>query len=162
MHVVYLLSVWLHLLAAMAWVGGMIFLVAVVVPLLRKPDMRERAAELMRLSGTRFRVVGWVSLVTLVATGVFNVMHRGYPFSAFFTGELYQGQWGHTLAHKLGLVGVVLLMSVVHDFWIGPTAVSDTDAERRERFRKLASVFGRVTFALALAIVALAVTLVRG
>lgn len=160
MHILYLASVWLHVLAAMAWVGGMIFLVAVVVPMLRRPETRDRASELMQIAGRRFRTVGWVALVTLIVTGVFNVLHRGYRFEHFFTGDVFAGQWGRTLAHKLALVGVVLVMSALHDFWLGPKA-GHGDAEAREKWRKVASTMGRVTFAFALAIVALAVTLVR-
>ena len=46
MRTLYLVSVWLHILAAMAWVGGMLFLVAVLVPLLRTPAMRPQATAL--------------------------------------------------------------------------------------------------------------------
>ena len=162
MHTAYLVSVWLHLLAAMAWVGGMIFLVAVVVPLLRRPEMREHATELLRTTGNRFRTLGWIALTTLVVTGTFNILHRGFSFGQILSGDVFQGQWGRVLAHKLGMVAVILVMSAVHDFWIGPTALRDPDPARREKFRKSASIFGRVNFALALAVVALAVTLVRG
>lgn len=166
MHTLYLVSVWLHILAAATWIGGMVFLVAVLVPLLRKPDTRARASELFHLLGLRFRRLGWIALVTLVATGVFNVLYRGYRLEHFVTGDLYQGRWGHILAMKLGIVGVVLALAVVHDFWIGPAATrliasADAAPEKRERFRRLASVMGRTTFVLALAIVALAVNLVR-
>ena len=160
MNSLYLASVWLHLLAAMAWVGGMIFIIAVVVPMLRRPETRAHATELMQIAGRRFRIVGWLALATLIATGVFNVLHRGYQLEHLFTGEVFQGAWGRTLAHKLSLVAIVLVMSMVHDFWIGPRA-AEGDAEAREKWRKVASIMGRVTFALALLIVALAVTLVR-
>jgi putative copper export protein len=166
MHTLYLLSVTLHIVAAMAWVGGMLFLVLVVVPMLRKPALRERALELMHVLGVRFRLVGWIAIGTLVLTGIFNVLYRGFSFGSFFDGSLYQGQWGRILATKLGLVAVVLTMSAVHDFWIGPKATRlasiGASAEVREKYRVAASVMGRVAFAFALAIVALAVTLVRG
>jgi uncharacterized membrane protein len=164
MHTVYLFSVFLHLIAAMTWVGGMIFLVVVVVPMLRRD--RERAGALMRDMGRRFRPVGWVALVILVVTGVFNVYRRGYGLEDFVTGTVFAGQWGRVLAHKLTLVGVILVMSAVHDFKIGPEATrlmsEGGDPARAEKLRKTASVLGRITFALALAVVALAVSLVRG
>ncbi len=156
MHTVYLASVFLHLLAAMAWIGGMLFLVAVVVPALRKD--REALRTMMRTLGMRFRTVGWISLVTLIATGLFNIVHRGYSLGDVFTGEVFAGQWGKILAHKLALVAVVLVLSGVHDFYVGPRA----SREGSESLRKWASILGRVTFACALAIVALAVSLVRG
>jgi len=162
MHTLYLLSVWLHVVAAMAWVGGMIFLVAVIVPLLRRPEMRDRARELLRLSGRRFRTLGWLSLGTLLVTGTFNVAHRGYGVEHLVSGDLFRGEWGRALAVKLALVVALLALSAVHDFWVGPAATrEDLTADRRERFRRAASLMGRTSFALALAVVAIAITLVR-
>ncbi len=154
MHTVYLLAVFLHVCAAIAWIGGMVFLVAVVVPELRKDPQALRTT--MQTFGRRFRTVGWIALVTLIATGTFNILHRGYSLGDIFSGLVFAGDWGRILAHKLALVGVILVLSGVHDFYVGPRAASD------ERLRKTASAMGRVTFACALAVVALAVMLVRG
>lgn len=140
MHILYLASVWLHLIAAMAWVGGMIFIAAVVVPL--------KNAEVMQAGGRRFRVIGWIALAVLLVTGIFNVMHRGYGLEHFMTGDVFAGAWGHALAVKLSLVGVVLALTVGHD-WLAA------------RSRRTAMITGQVTFTVSLAIVAVAVTLVR-
>lgn len=161
----YLVSVWLHIIAAMAWVGGMLFLVTVLVPLLRTPSMRPQAAELFYAVGMRFRVVGWIALGTLVATGTFNVTMRGYRLEQLFNGEAFAGRWGTTLALKLSLVALIVALSAVHDFWLGPRATrlarENAPESQREKGRRIASMMGRTTFLLALAVVALAVTLVR-
>lgn len=166
MHTLYLVSVWLHILAAMTWLGGMLFLVTVLVPMLRRPEMRARALEMFHLIGVRFRVVGWVALGTLVVTGVFNVLHRGYRLSDLFDGRAYAGPWGHTLAAKLAFVLLILAFSAVHDFWLGPRATrlarEGAPAEQRERYRRAASMLGRASLIFALVILALAVKLVRG
>lgn len=165
MRTLYLVAVWLHIISAMAWVGGMLFLVTVLVPLLRTPQLRPQAAELFHALGMRFRVVGWITLGTLVTTGIFNVTMRGYRLEQLLNGEAYAGRWGTTLAVKLALVVAIVALSAVHDFWLGPRATrlareSAPDAQR-ERSRRIASLMGRTTFLLALAVVALAVTLVR-
>jgi putative copper export protein len=136
----YLASVWLHVVAAMAWVGGMIFLVSAVIPL-KKPDLTIAAAK-------RFRVVGWIALATLVVTGVANVLHRGYRVEQLFTGEVFAGEWGRRLAMKLACVALVIGLSLAHDL-------------RAEKGGRFASITGRITFMLSLLIVALATTLVR-
>lgn len=165
MRALYVSSVWLHLLAACAWIGGMLFLVVVLVPMLRRPDTRAHAAPLFHAIGLRFRGVGWVALGTLVVTGIVNLLGRGYSLADVFTGRVFAGPWGHTLAHKLALVATVLVLGVVHDFYVGPTAVRLADANapaaRRERWRRAASWMGRLTMLLSLAILALAVLLVR-
>jgi len=165
MRALYLFSVWLHIVAAVAWVGGMVFLVAVLVPLLRTPAMRPQAAALFHAVGTRFRPVGWIALTTLVVTGVFNVTMRGYSVGQLLNGEAFVGRWGATLALKLSFVAVIVAMSAVHDFWLGPRATrlaaESAPPEVRETWRRVASWMGRTTFLLSLAVLALAVTLVR-
>ena len=165
MRALYLVSVWLHVLAAVAWVGGMLFLVVVLVPLLRTPAMRPQASALFHAVGTRFRPVGWIALTTLVLTGIFNVTMRGYSVGQLLQGDAFVGPWGKTLALKLLLVLVIVAMSAVHDFWLGPRASrlarEGAPEPVRERSRRIASWMGRTTFLLALAVIALAVTLVR-
>lgn len=165
MHTLYLFSVFVHVLSAMTWLGGMLFLVLVIVPSVRKPELRARAPELFHVLGTRFRSVGWTALVLLVVTGVYNVLHRGYALSDFVSGRVFAGRWGASLAMKLAFVVVIFGLSGVHDFWLGPRSTrlarEGAPEEERERARKLASVLGRVTFTFALGVVAIAITLVR-
>lgn len=162
----YLVSVWLHILAATVWIGGMAFLVLVVVPLIRNPESRPWAATFIMRSGLKFRTVGWVCFGLLIATGAFNMWFRGLRWGAFFTGEYRDNPIAVALFYKLLLVGAVLVISAVHDFWLGPRAAQiweqHPDSAEATRFRKLASRMGRANALLALAIVFLAVCVVRG
>jgi hypothetical protein len=83
-----------------------------------------------------------------------------------WSGQVFAGDFGHTLAVKLLLVGVILTISVVHDFFIGPqaTAIGQTAPGSPEaiRLRRRASWIGRLNLLLSLAVIALAVKLVRG
>jgi len=60
----------------------------------------------------------------------------------------------------------VLVVSAVHDFSVGPRASvaiqRDPGSPEAERLRRQASLMGRGNVLLALALVAVAVTLVRG
>ncbi len=160
--VLYLGSVFLHLLAAITWIGGMVFLVVVFVPLTRRPETREKALVLFHELGTRFRTVGWIALGTLVVTGFTNVSVRGFGLLDWLTGRVFAGDWGQNLLHKLGVVVVILVMSGVHDFFIGPRALRlPPGSEARERYRKLASWMGRGMFVLALTVLVFAVQLAR-
>jgi putative copper resistance protein D len=51
MHGLYLLSVWLHIMAAVVWIGGTIFLVIVLVPAIRRLEFRDIASVLIRFHG---------------------------------------------------------------------------------------------------------------
>lgn len=77
MPALYHVSVTLHLLAALLWLGGTFFLAAVGAPVLRKVEPPELRAELFRKIGVQFRLVGWVSMVVLVVTGIANLYYRG-------------------------------------------------------------------------------------
>jgi copper resistance protein D len=162
----YLFAVWLHLLAAAVWIGGMIFLALVLVPVSREAPHRALAASLFHSTGIRFRIVGWACLALLVATGLVNLAVRGYGWADLTSGRLWQGPFGHVLAVKLAVVVLILALSALHDFWLGPRATrvwrADPSSPAALRLRRQASLFGRVTLLLALLVVALGVLLVRG
>ncbi|MBI3939223.1 MAG: DUF4149 domain-containing protein, partial [Acidobacteria bacterium] len=77
MYSLYLISVFLHLLAAIVWIGGMAFLGLILAPYLRQPGQRHMGPALFRATGTRFRVVGWICIGLLVLSGIFSLAYRG-------------------------------------------------------------------------------------
>ena len=166
MRVLYLASIWLHILAAAAWIGGMVFLVLVLVPVLRGRPFGAIQTELLYRVGLRLRHVGWVMMGLLVVTGVINVGLRGIGWDAVCSGALWQGAWGHALLANLVLVGATLALSAVHDFWVGPRAVvllrTEPGTARCRRYTQHARWMGRMMLVLSLAVLALAVTLPRG
>lgn len=165
MYGLYLASVWLHILAAATWIGGMLFVVLVVVPWLRRGD-RAQAANFLRQTGERFRTVGWVCFAILAVTGTFNLYIRGMHLGDLFRPEWRASGFGHAVALKLFAFAAVLAVSAVHDFYVGPRAVvagqADPRAPEAERLRRAASWLGRINAVLALILVAAAVFIVRG
>lgn len=119
-HTLYLLSMWLHILAAAAWIGGMLFLVFVIVPVLRLPELRGHAAQLVRQTGRRFRTVGWVALMTLILTGTFNLLYLRVGLTTLLRPDSWQTPFGRALGIELALVVLVLVLSGIHDFVVGP------------------------------------------
>jgi putative copper resistance protein D len=165
-HPFYLLSVTIHVLAAMVWIGGAAFIALVLVPTLLREDFRERSPELLRAAALRFRTVGWISLGLLVITGFTNLHFRGIPLSVLLDGSIFQGAYGHALAVKLGTVAVILIISAVHDFTLGPRAAAvilrAPGSPEAAKARRVASFMGRITLLLGLVAVAAAIVLVRG
>lgn len=166
MRSLYLLSVFFHILAAVLWIGGMVFLAAVLVPVIRRPEHQRMAASLIQWTGTRFRVVGWVSLSVLLLTGAFNLAYWDVAWADVLSAHVLQGPFGRMLGVKLVLVIVILLLSAVHDFRIGPRATAlwqaNPDSPEAARLRSVASWLGRLNLLLGLVAVAVGVTLVRG
>lgn len=165
MNLLYLLSVWIHILAAMVWIGGMLFLVLVVVPWLRS-GQRTQAADFFRETGPRFRNVGWTCFAVLVITGSFNLWVRGVRWANFVEPQWLTSSFGKTVLAKLGVFVVVLLVSALHDFVVGPRATraiaTDPRSVAAQRERRRASLLGRMNVVFALVLVALGVMLVRG
>jgi uncharacterized membrane protein len=166
MRIAYLVSVWLHILAATVWVGGMAFLVLVVVPWLRSSGDRARGAALLRDTGRRFRNVGWACFAIVLVTGTFNLAARGVRLSDFANRAWLASPFGTAVLSKLGVFACVLLVSVVHDFRIGPRATvvmeRDPRSPEADKLRRTASVLGRANALLAIILVALGVIIVRG
>jgi copper resistance protein D len=162
----YLLSVWTHVVAMAAWLGGMLFLSLVIVPALRRLKDPALAVELVGATGRRFRTLGWICLATLVVTGVGNLHGRGIPMKALAGAEFWGSDFGHILSVKLALFGGVVALSLLHDAWIGRQATrtmrEQPGSGEAETLRLMASWIGRINIALSLAITLLGVMLVRG
>ena len=159
----YQLVVWIHVVAACSWVGGILFFALVLVPALRKVP-GPSSHQLVMAVGRRFRVIGWSSVAVLILTGIGNVLYR-VPASQLLTVEFWQSPWGRMLCLKLGLVLAMLCLAIAHDV-MGARATSSAQIDPRSpavlRSRQLASRFGRALGIVALAIVFVAVLLVRG
>ena len=67
-----LVSVWLHLLGVVAWIGGLMYQAHVLVPAARRTDAAP-IAEMLR----RARRVTWIAIALVVLTGLYNVTRLG-------------------------------------------------------------------------------------
>ena len=153
------LNLWLHFLAAVIWIGGMLFLSLVAVPILRQVDSPLLRADLFRKMAWRFRRLVWICLAVLILTGTVNVA---------FYGDTTQGSpYLKVLGIKLGLVAVLVTMGVAHDFIIGPRAAR---AQSRDGLLptgadllmvQLAPWVGRLNLLLGVIILVLAAALTR-
>lgn len=164
-HNLYLVLLWVHILAACVWVGGMAFLAIILVPALRKLPDRGIALALIQSTGRRFKIGGWIALVVLMLTGITNVSGLFGSMTLMFDGAFWAGPAGRTLAVKLCLVAITLTISATHDFVVGPKAVAamrSGSPESAESLRRAASWMGRANFLIALAIVLCGVLIARG
>jgi putative copper export protein len=165
MHALYTLSVFVHVLAACAWIGAMIFFAVAVVPVVRRPEFRSVFAEIVRRVGARFRLLGWTCVIVLVATGIVNLALRGF-LPQLTMGAFWSTDFGRTLAYKLVAVLLVVMATAAHDLLFGASAMrrlqQDPSSPAAQRARRLASWLGRSTLLLSLAVLLFAVWLVRG
>ena len=132
-----------HILAALTWIGGMLFIALVLVPVTRRlePGLRTR---LVHETGVRFRTVGWMAIAVLVTSGLLNLWLRPELLAA---PRFY---W------KVSIVVAALALSAVHDFVLGPRA-GRPGADPGLRVR--ASWVARFNVVLVLVVVALGLAL---
>ncbi len=94
------LTRFVHLLAAMAWVGGMITLAAVVVALRRHGVKRE----VLQAAARAFAHVSWTAMAVSILTGLAQI-------------QLLHIRWDYPRLHlKLALVAVTVLVALTHQF----------------------------------------------
>jgi copper resistance protein D len=105
----------LHVLAAVMWIGGMVFLSLVLAPLLRSANVTSERVTLFRSTAKRFRIVAWLSIVALLTTGP-ALLHARHLLLTVPT------DWPAVVRIKIGLVGLLLLLTIAHDLYLGPRA----------------------------------------
>ena len=160
---VYWVVVTVHILSAMLWIGGMLFLAAVGAPALRavEPQLRQ---QIFRDLGLRFREVGNIAVAVLIATGVLLLRYRGWLRWDGVLGDatFWSTRAGFALAWKLSAVAVMLVVSALHDFVLGPAASrANASAPEGMRLRRHASLVARLSAVAGLVVVGAAVVLAR-
>lgn len=131
-----------HVLAAMGWVGGQLTLSAVVLPVLRRSTDAAARAPLVRQMAMRFALVANTTLLPLLlASGVALAWRRGVTF-----GTLADPGYGRLLGIKLVLVAVSVALATVH----GILATRRPRSARPSAIAGLATSVGIVVFATAL------------
>ena len=157
---IYFISVFLHVLAAAIWIGGMIFLPLVLLPAIKKhPDK----AILIHTVGLKFRAVGWIVLLILLLSGLFNMHFRQVEFS---WDGLSDSAFGKMIFYKILIFFITVLISSLHDFYIGTTAtrlwMQEANSKRVQNFRLWARWAGRINLLLAITAAGIGIALVRG
>jgi putative copper resistance protein D len=107
----------LHLLAASAWIGGLVSLV-----LLLAASSRNQAsawAKLARDATERFSSLGLLSVATLILTGVVNTWILAGSFHALVVTE-----YGQLLISKIAIFAIMLAFAAMNRFWWTPRLVS--------------------------------------
>jgi len=113
------LADWLHLVAAILWVGGLVALATCVWPL--APELRRRAF-------LGFSRVATVLVAVLVLAGTYLSIARLASVS-----ELWSTSYGQALLVKIAIVCVALAWGAVHHFFVRPRLERGEDAPRGVR-----------------------------
>ncbi len=111
------LADWVHLSAAMLWIGGLVQLGAVVWPL--APELRRRAF-------LGFSRLATVLVGVLLLAGIYLSLLRLPQVN-----DLWSTSYGHVLLVKLTLVGLALAWGAAHKFLAAPRVSAGSGRLRR-------------------------------
>jgi len=105
---------WLHLMAASLWIGGMLYIVLIYLPVLKTRSSPERARSLLAVL-PQYSILAIAGVLLMAVTGPFTAsFHLSSPDQLFITA------YGRTLLVKSALVGALLLTSAYHVLWLRP------------------------------------------
>lgn len=162
----YYVSVYIHILSAIFWIGGMLFTVAVLVPASRHKIIASNRGTFFKIVGEKFSRISWILFLILIITGITNLTTRGFDLSLFLDANFWQSGFGYYLGIKLIIFSIVLVISGLHDFYFGPKTAkmmeSSPGSPKTQTFRKISSWLGRVNLLFGLMILYYAIRVVRG
>ena len=122
----YQVVVLIHVIGAITWLGGMLFLLMVMVPLARR-DAGVGFGSL-RAVAEKFVPIAWASKVVLAGSGAYLAWtYWNVRPETFFTGDTHFLSY---LQMKTGVFVIVIILSLLHDFWLGPRMMDRLDAAR--------------------------------
>ncbi len=110
------IAFWLHMLATVSWVGGQAMLFLLVLPQGRKTLPAEQFAKFLGAVNKRLSSIGWISLATLVATGMLQL--GANPNYAGFLA--IHNTWAQVILIKHLVFFAILSLSAYQTWSIAP------------------------------------------
>ena len=104
-----------HLAAAVILLGGLVFIQFVLNPGIRIIASEAQRMEVIRSVGRGFRSLSWISLITLILTGAYQMLKES-------GSARIETDWGVVLLLKLFLFAITFGLLLVHDFILDPYA----------------------------------------
>jgi putative copper resistance protein D len=148
----------LHLAAALFWVGGQLFLALILAPILRKTLSPKDRMPLSLAIAQRFKRFSHGALGILILTGFWQVR---YIFLAS-TGAFLETTYGQIFMLKMVFLVTALVLGLLHDKRWGPaltrTSHSPESTEFKTATRRMI-FWARLNVGVTLAVVACAAAL---
>ena len=138
----------LHLVAAAAWLGGLVPLTLLLSQALR--NEADPWASLASQAARRFSMLGIVSVGTITATGIVNGWILVGSFKALVVTE-----YGRLLMLKISLFAVMLAYAAINRFWLTPDLALPSDNEARLKAMRRLTRNSGIEIALGLIIFAI-------
>ena len=131
---------WMHILAVSVWVGPQFMMFIAAIPAVRTIEDRKVRAQVMRTIVTRFGWLAWAAMLVIILSGISNLFQVGDE--APFDLADPDFRWFHWFSGKMVLVAMMLGLTAIHTFVIGPRQLAlnereNVDEAEAARLRRL-------------------------
>ena len=164
MEIFSLFTLWLHVIAAVVWVGGNLILAMVIVPHFRQNLPPVQRILLLTQIGKRFEPIVWGCIGILCFTGIVNIF-----FALDLTSPTaISNAFMRTLLIKIGLFFILVILTALHSMIFAPRLAAAVEAldpaieelppevkPLRSQMSIISSLMGVVSLLILLAAVAL-------
>ncbi len=116
------LILWLHLLAAITWIGGLVFQLLVVFPTLARAIPTDERVRFALSLEARFRVIVWPAVGLVLFTGLVNLMNVWY--ATVVTAGSISPTFVPVLSVKLSIVLGMIALQAVQQFLVQPRRIA--------------------------------------
>ena len=107
---------WLHMLATVAWIGGLAALGLLVLPAAHKTLSGTQYSAFLTQVTRRLQLIGWLSLAVLIGTGMFQM-----SASPFYQGFLaITNPWAEAILAKHIVIAGMTGLSAYLTWWHAP------------------------------------------
>jgi uncharacterized membrane protein len=148
----------LHIAAAMFWVGGHLFLAFILGPVARRQLPPPQRLPLTLAVAQRFKRFSHGALGVLLLSGLYHIRYVFLSSAGSFLGTSY----GRLFTIKMGFLVLSLILSVLHDRKWGPALTKLSHAPDSPEFKTAARrmlFWARFNVVVTLALVACAAAL---
>ena len=163
MEILNLLILWLHITAAVVWIGGNLVMAMVIVPYFKRSVSIVERLKILTQIGKGFEPVVWGCVLILIFTGICNIFSSGVLGSPELLGSFMR-----TLGIKLILVLLLIILTGIHGFIMGPRLAQAIETlkpeaeelpeeidKMRSQMAVVSSIMGVISLLVLLAAVAL-------
>ncbi len=147
---------WIHIVAVTVWLGPQFFMFIVTVPAVRVIEDPEVRLRVMRVIVQRFGWLAWAAMAVIVLSGVSNLFQEGSEadFSLWNTEYRYF----QIFSTKMVLVGLMVILTAVHTFVIGPKQLRLLEEMRGDSteaagLRRVSIIVSSLTLLVSIAVV---------
>ncbi len=146
---------WIHLVAVAVWLGPQFFMFLVTVPALRAIEDPQTRVKVMRIIIYRFGWLAWAAMAVIVLTGISNLFQEADDFGHIWDSDY---RYFQVFSTKMVLVGLVVLLTAAHTFFVGPRQLRlaeemRSDSPEGANLRRASIILSSLTLLVSIAVV---------